>query len=179
MSEAPEYLVVGHLNKAHGTKGELFVWPLTDHPEAVFVPGGRLHLGDEDGRPVHIPATELELAEARAFRRGYLVRFRGIGDREGAERVAGRYLLRPFAEARPADEDEFFYHELLGLRAETVAGEYLGEVREVYELRPDHMLEVVGPERAILVPLSKRVVDRIDRDRRTIVLDPPDGLLDL
>src|SRR5690606_36202987 len=30
----PEHLVVGHIPKAHGTKGELFVWPLTDRPES-------------------------------------------------------------------------------------------------------------------------------------------------
>ena len=175
----PDYLVVGHLNKPHGTKGELFVWPLTDHPEAVFAVGGRLHLGDEDGRPVHIPATELEMVDVRPFRRGYLVSFRGITDREGAERVAGRYLLRPFDEAEPPGEDEFFYHELLGLRAQTLDGQDLGQVEEVYELQPDHLLEVVGPERTVLIPLSKRVVHSVDRAARTIVLDPPEGLLDL
>ena len=179
MSNHPDYLVVGHLNKAHGTKGELFAWPLTDHPEAGFASGVRLHLGDEDGRPIHVPETELIVLEARPFRRGYLVRFRGVDDREAAERIMGRYLLRPFAELEPAGEDEFFYHELLGLRAETVDGRYLGEVREVYELQPTHMVEVVGPERSFLLPLSHRVVARIDRDAGTILVDPPDGLLDI
>ena len=35
----PSYLVVGHLNKAHGTKGELFVWPLRITPRAPSPPG--------------------------------------------------------------------------------------------------------------------------------------------
>ena len=179
MPHSPEYLVVGHLNKAHGTKGDLFVWPLTDHPESAFAPGVRLHLGDADGRPVHVPEVELEILESRPFRRGYLLRFRGVSDRVAAERVAGRYLLRPFSDLEPADEDEFFYHELLGLTVETTSGETLGEVREVYELQPDQMLEVVGPDRAILIPFAKRIVDRVDRERRVLYINPPDGLLDL
>ena len=43
----PPFLVVGHVNKVHGTKGELFVWPLTDYPGSHFTPGA-----------VHIPAGE-------------------------------------------------------------------------------------------------------------------------
>jgi ribosomal 30S subunit maturation factor RimM len=38
----PEHLVVGHVTKPHGTKGELFVWPLTDRVEDVFEPGREL-----------------------------------------------------------------------------------------------------------------------------------------
>ena len=179
MSNEPEYLVVGHLNKVHGTKGQLYTWPLTDYPDVTFASGVRLHLGDEDGRPVHVPETVLEVSEVRPFRRGYLLRFLGIDSRESAERFAGRYLLRPFADAAPPADDEFFYHELLGLRVETVGGEYIGDVREVYELQPEHLAEVVGPDRSVLLPLSRRVVDRIDRDARVLFVDPPAGLLDL
>ena len=46
----PDFLVVGHLNKPHGTKGELFVWPLTDHPESIYAPGVVLLLGEEDAK---------------------------------------------------------------------------------------------------------------------------------
>lgn len=179
MLNPPEYLVVGHLNKAHGTKGELFAWPLTDHPESSFASGVRFHLGDEEGRPVHVPETELAVLDARPFRRGYLVRFRGVDDREAAERIMGRYLLRPLTDLEPPGEGEFFYHELLGLRAETLDGRYLGDVQEVYELQPSHMAEVAGPERSFLLPLTRAVVSRIDREAGVMVVDPPAGLLDL
>ena len=47
----PLHLVVGHLSKAHGTKGELVVLPLTDHPEGTYASGVVLSLGgvDTDG----------------------------------------------------------------------------------------------------------------------------------
>ena len=46
----PEHLVVGHISKPHGTKGEVFVWPLTDRPDGVFVEGRELILGDEEAQ---------------------------------------------------------------------------------------------------------------------------------
>jgi ribosomal 30S subunit maturation factor RimM len=46
---SPDHLVVGHITKAHGTRGELFVWPLTDRPRVIFAPGRELLLGDEEG----------------------------------------------------------------------------------------------------------------------------------
>lgn len=47
LSGAPSWMVVGHLNKAHGTKGELFVWPLTDYPGSHFAPGVVLFVGED------------------------------------------------------------------------------------------------------------------------------------
>jgi ribosomal 30S subunit maturation factor RimM len=49
MAHDPAYLVVGHLSKPHGTRGELVVWPLTDRPDEVFAPGRRLLLGTDAG----------------------------------------------------------------------------------------------------------------------------------
>ena len=145
--------------------------------------GPSLHIGDQDGRPVHVPATELEVLEVRPFRRGYLLRFGGVADRATAERYAGRYLLRPFSDVRPPDDDEYFYHELLGMEVRvadgTAQGAPIGTVREVYEVEPDHLLEVVGPDRSVLLPLSKRIITRIDRDGGVLEVDPPAGLLDL
>ena len=46
--EDPRFLVVGHISKSHGTKGELFVWPLTDHPGSVYAPVFVLTLADAD-----------------------------------------------------------------------------------------------------------------------------------
>ena len=50
-SDRPEWLVVGQISKPHGNKGEVFVWPLTDSPDAVFAEGRELLLGDTEGEP--------------------------------------------------------------------------------------------------------------------------------
>jgi 16S rRNA processing protein RimM len=175
----PPFLVVGHINKPHGTKGEVFVWPLTDHPEGVYAPGVVLHGADERGRDPDPEAPPLRIETVRPFRRGYLVRFAGTRDRNDAELLRDRYLLRSLEELEPLADDEVFYHQLLGMKVETVDGREVGTVREVYELRPADMLEVRTPTGTVLIPFLRDVVVEIHRDEGRLVIDPPEGLLEL
>jgi len=177
--EDPRFLVVGHLNKAHGTKGELFVWPLTDHPAGVYAPGVILHVGDREGRDPDPDLPPLRVAQVRPFRRGYLVSFDGIGDRTQAELFTGRYLLREIEELEPLAEGELHYHQILGLRVVTLEGREVGEVTEVYELRPADLLEVSDGKRQVLVPFLESLVVRVDLESGVVIIDPPEGLLDL
>ena len=175
----PQHLVVGHVNKPHGIRGEVLVRPLTDHPEGIFAPGVVVLLADPRGREPDPAEPAVEIESARPFRQGYLVAFRGAEDRDDAERLRGRYLLLPVDSLEPLADDEVFYHQLLGMRVETVAGEAVGVVREVYELQPSDLLEVRTPKGSVLVPFHREVVVEVHRDEGRLVIDPPAGLLDL
>lgn len=173
----PPFLVVGHLNKAHGMKGELFVWPLTDHPGSHFVPGA-IHLpGDESARMPSSSLAPLTIESVRPFRKGFLAKFAGIDDRTAAEALRGRYLLRPFEAIDGLGDGEVFYHELLGATVVTVDGTLVGEVREVFPLRPADLLQVTGPRGEAMIPFLGEVVVEFERERRRVVIDPPEGLL--
>ena len=154
----PEYLVIGHLAKAHGTRGEVLIRLLTDEPEAVFEPGRRVILGDDRGGLGETPLEQ---------------------DRTRAQELAGRYLLVPTEERGELGEGEYFYHQLLGLDVETVDGRQVGRVREVYETEPHHMLEVKGPDGVHLVPFRRELVASVDLEAGRLVIDPPAGLLEL
>lgn len=178
-SPDPRFLVVGHLNKPHGTKGEMFAWPLTDYPESVYAPGVDLFLGDAEGREPDPEFAPLRIEAVRPFRNGYLICVEGVHDRNEAEALRGRYLLRPIESLAPLQEGEVFYHQLLGMEVVTKDGKRLGEIVEVYELRPAHMLEVRGPEGDFMIPYLSHIVVEVDAEARRMVIDPPEGLLDL
>ncbi len=177
-TDAPKHLVVGHLNKAHGTKGEVFIWPLTSHPESTFAPGVVLYLGDSEGVLSPDLATR-RIETSRPYRRGFLVGFEGVYDRSGSEALCGRYVLRDIDDVPELEEGEVFYHDLLGMEVVTVDGESVGEVTEVYELRPADLLEIQGPEKSILIPYISQMVQSVSVEENRIVLDPPEGLLDV
>ena len=177
-SDGPEWLVVGQVSKPHGNKGELLVWPLTDSPEAVFAEGRELLLGDTEGGTGEDPAT-LTIQARRPYKRGWLLTVDGIEDRNAAVEIAGRYLLIPTEQAEPRAEGELFYHELLGSEVVTVDGSTVGRVREVYDTEPAHLLEVKGEGKVHLIPFTSQVVKDVDTGARRIVIDPPDGLLEL
>jgi 16S rRNA processing protein RimM len=171
--------VVGHLNKAHGTKGELFVWPLTDHPESAFAPGVVLCLGDEAASAPDPSLPGLVIEAVRPFRRGFLLRVEGVADRIAAEALQGRYVMRAVEELEELAEGEVFYHQLLGMRVVTEGGEEVGKIVEVYELRPADLLEVRGPRGTCHIPFLASFVRRLDPVEGVLVIAPPEGLLDL
>jgi len=175
----PAFLVVGHLNKAHGTKGELFAWPLTDHPESVFESGTTFLVGALEGTEPDPDMPPLRLTGVRPFKRGYLLSFGGVYDRDGAELLQGRYLLQEAERLEPLQEGEVFYHQLLGMQVVTKGGEDVGTIQEVYELRPADLLEVHGPRGEVMIPFLSNIVVEVDADAGLMVIDPPEGLLDL
>lgn len=175
----PEFVVVGHVSKPHGTKGEVFVWPLTDRPGSTFRPGAEFRISDRGGTEPDPESPPMRIATLRAYRNGFLLLFEGVEDRNRAEDLRDRYLLRRFAETEPLEEGEIFYHQLLGLLVVTVDGREVGRVKEVYDLRPADLLEVEGAERDHLVPFTRDVVVDWSVDEGRIVIDPPEGLLEL
>ncbi len=179
-SPDPPFVIVGRLTRPHGTKGEFLIRSLTDHPDRTFVPGVRLQVADPTGAEPDPLFPPLEVGEARAYRQGYLVRFVGVEDRTRGDILRERYLLRPFDEAEPLAEDELFHHQLQGLTVVTREGDPVGRVLGVYSLQPFDLLEVARPEAdPLLIPFTREIVVEWDLDRGELVVDPPDGLLEL
>lgn len=178
MTQHPPYLVVGHLNKAHGTKGEVFIWPLTDRPGSHFAPGVVLFPADKDGARPAEDRSPLEVESVRPYRRGFLAKFVGHDDRTAAEALRDVYVLRSFEDIDDLDEGEVFYHELLGAEVVTAEGDSVGCVKEVYPLKPTDLLEVAREKDTIVIPVVPGVVT-FERETGRVVIDPPPGLLDL
>jgi len=177
--DGPRFLAVGHVVKPHGIKGELLVLPLTDHPESTYTPGVVLRLGNADSEEPDPELPPLRLEQVRPYRDGYIVALGGINDRNHSEPLRGHYLFREVAELEPLGDGELFYHQLLGMKVQTSVGVVVGEVTEVYELDPNDILRVQGSQGETMIPFSKDIVVEVNADERHIVIDPPDGLLDL
>jgi 16S rRNA processing protein RimM len=65
------------------------------------------------------------------------------------------------------------------MKVVTVDGGEVGRVREVYELEPNDLLEVRTPTGTLLIPFVRTVVTEVHREEGRLVVDPPEGLLDL
>ena len=166
-------LLVGIVHRPHGLKGELSVEIATDFPER-FAPGARLtwKRGDE--------VRELAIVSARPHGRRLLVAFEGLRDVDAARGLAGGDLLVAEENAFAAPAGFYFSHEIEGFRGEDPRGRLLGVVQGLSRTAagPMLMLEVAG-KKETLVPFVEEMVLKIDRDGRRIVLDLPEGLLDL
>ncbi len=167
-------IVVARVRKPHGLKGELAIFPLTDDPEAVFVPGRELFVLALDGA---VKGTVM-LEQVRGYHREWLLRFRGIADRDAVESLRDRFLAVDRSVLPPLEEGEVYLQELAGFAVVDEKGEALGLVTDVYDLPAGPTIEVQGPKREFLLPFRGEYVKETDREGRRLVVAIPDGLLD-
>jgi 16S rRNA processing protein RimM len=180
----PEYAIVGLIRKAQGIRGEVIIEPLTDKPDVVFASGSRVFAGTSAGdlAVVHVGGEEeiptLTVSDSRPFKKGLIVRFEELRDRDSAELWRGRYLLAPFSELPPLKEDQVYLHDLIGMKAVNNDGEELGTVATFYELPQGLMLDIKTPGGTVLIPYRPEVIVRTDIEARVIIIDDTLGLLD-
>jgi 16S rRNA processing protein RimM len=157
----PDELEVGRVGRAHGIGGEVAVTFTSNRPER-YAEGAVLHA---EGRP-------LVVVSSRPHRGRRLVRFEGIDDRTDAEALLGVVLTAAPLGGDALDEGEHWVHELIGARVVTRDGAAVGHVIAV-EANPAHDQLVLDTD--VLVPL----VFVVEQQQGTIVVDLPDGLLEL
>lgn len=169
-------LVVGRVVKAHGINGEVVVDVRTDDPESRFAPGGTLRGKPRGGGTPRTFVVE----SARAHGGRLLVRLDGVGDRSAADALRGTLFVVDAADLPAiADPDEFYDHELEGLRVRTVDGLDVGVVAEVLHTAAGELLAVRREDGSeVLVPFVEAIVPSVSRTDG-VEIDPPDGLLDM
>lgn len=176
MSQPDRLLAVGRIRKAHGLKGDCVIFPLTGTPERLFAVGRELWLLDLNGVAVGGP---IEVARGRAYHRQWLVAFSGYSDRTTAERLTGLFLAVPAESLDPPEEGEVYLHELVGFAVQDRDGNALGLVTTCLDLPGGVTLEVQGPKREFLLPFKREFVVELDRQGRRVLVDLPDGLMEL
>ena len=164
-----DYVVVGRIGRAHGLKGEVFVEPLTDEPGRRFAVGQTLRTG----------SGSLTVAGSRTHSGKLVVRFEEIDGRTAAEAARGTELTCLVDPAEmPEDPDEFYDHQLVGLRVQTAAGDVVGELERIEHGAAQDLLVIRAPDREILFPFVSAFVPEVDVPGGRIVIDDRAGLLD-
>jgi 16S rRNA processing protein RimM len=167
-------LVVGRVVRAHGIGGEVAVEVRTDSPELRFAEGSRVETDPPERGPLTVRRTRWHSGRL-------LVCFDGVADRDAAEALRGTLLVADSSTSPAADgPDEFWDHQLAGLTAVTTTDVVLGEVAEVAHPPGADVLVIRTPDGAeILVPFVRAIVPEVDLAGGRLVVDPPEGLLEL
>ncbi len=128
------------------------------------------------GSVLHSPGGPLVVAASRPHQGRWLVRFEGVDDRSSAEVLRGTVLTADLPGDAP--EGEVWVHELIGARARGRDGTDLGSVVAV-EANPAHDILVLDD--GALVPMVFVVEVRTEGagTPSEVVIDPPDGLLEV
>lgn len=168
----PDAVAIGVVGNAHALRGAIRLRPY--QPPAPSLSAGREVLVERDG-----VWRALRVDSAAPQPNGtVLMQLEGVGDRDAAEALRGARVLVRAADLPPPDEDEFYWHEVVGFRVETTDGVTLGTVRETLSNGLHDVWAVESGAREHLVPVVDEVVEVIDRPGRRIVIRPLAGMLD-
>lgn len=159
--------------RAHGVRGEVSVEVRTDDPDRRFAPGSVLRTEPDRG--------PLTVRSSRAHHGRLLVSFENVDDRNAAGELHGTQLVADVSDVQPPDDpNEFWVHELEGLKVVTREGAELGTIVDVLPLPGGDTLAVRRSDgRELLIPFVAEFVPDVDITGGCVVVDPPPGLLEL
>ena len=168
-----DLIIVARAVRTRGLKGELIAELLTDFPDRFekvseltgVSPGGERKLFELEKYWFQNDRIVLKLA--------------GYDSIEAAQALVGHEFGLPEAERVELAENEFYDWELEGCLVESKSGN-VGTVRGVMRTGGVELLVIENKERAeVFIPLVASIVIEIDVSGKKIVIDPPEGLLDL
>jgi 16S rRNA processing protein RimM len=170
-SSAGERVCVGRIGAAHGTRGEVKLWSFTAEPMAIADYGA---LATEDGK------RSFTIETLRPGKDFLVARLFGISDRAAAENLCNLdlYVARERLPA-PADADEFYHADLIGLTAVGTDGREFGKVVAIHNFGAGDLIEVrltLGGA-TVMLPFTEAIVPVVDIAGGRIVVDPPEGML--
>jgi 16S rRNA processing protein RimM len=168
-----EMALVGRIARAHGIRGQVVVNPETDFPDERFRPGAELFV-ERKGRVQALRLTSVRFQHDRP-----VIGIEGVETMSDAEQFAGCELRVPVADLAQLPEGTFYRHDLIGCRVETPAGDAIGVVNDVEGTLGGSRLIVDGAGGEIQIPLATEICTTIDVERKRIVVNAPEGLLDL
>ncbi len=134
-----------------------------------------------EGPPGEIPFRIREARAASPSRAGNAranLWLLGLSSREQAEAWHGARIALPEAAIQPLPEGEFYWREIIGLRARLADGSELGRVEEIWSTRASDVLVVLKGSRRTLVPALRQLLLRVDLEAGEIWLDPPPGMIE-
>jgi|SRR5215831_8922984 len=174
LPDSDDLIVVAHIVKVRGLRGEVVADLLTDFPDRFAGMTSIIAVAPDGVR------RSLQIEEHWFHGERLVMKFAGFDRIEAAKELVGCDLAVPTAERVELPAGSFYDWELIGSRVETVAGEFVGQVREIMRTGGVELLSVLDETgRDRLVPMAREIVVEIDKDNKLVRIDPPEGLLEL
>jgi len=165
--------LLGHILRTHGTKGALTIHLDVDYPEeyaemdSVFV--------EIKGELVPYFVDWINIQQQGKA----IVQFEEITSIEKAQTLVGLALYMPLDTLEELEEGQFYYHEIKGFQVVDQQLGELGTVKEVYAQNAQDLIAMEYQGVEVLIPTVEAIVLRADRLNKQLLVNLPEGLLDV
>ena len=170
------YLTIARIVRPQGRKGEVAAEILTDFPER-FAQLSRVFLEAPGQSPQPVTLESGWLHKGRV-----VLKFSGIDSIDSASRLRGLQVFVPWEERAKLPPNHYYTCELHGCRV--IVEQDGKEIGTVVEVEATGGVDVLHVSRAdgkgeVLIPLAQEICKQIDVASQTIVISPPEELLEL
>ena len=162
---------LGKITKPFGYKGQMVFFLDVDTPEdyeeldSVFV--------EVKGALVPYFIKEININGNKA-----VVTFEDLKADE-AQALAGCRLFPPLDLLPKLDGNRFYYHEIIGWRVIDAEKGDIGTIASVIDYPAQALFQIMKNGKEILIPIIDEVLEKVDRQEKTIYIKAPNGLIDL
>ncbi|MBC7348840.1 MAG: 16S rRNA processing protein RimM [Candidatus Aminicenantes bacterium] len=162
---------IGRIIRSEGKDGTLKIRLQPEIPREPFF--RKIYL-EQEGE-----LREYEVESFRIVRNSPFLRLEGINSLQEAEALRGREILARVEDFPVLENGLYYDFQLLGCLVETVDGRKLGRVVELITMGSANLLVVEIAGKKVEIPLVAAICRQIDPAAKIIIIDPPEGLLEL
>ncbi len=172
MDAFEQYFYLGLITKTHGYDGKVVAFLDVDDPSAyaelemVFL---NIH-----GQPVPFFIEERSLNNNKL-----IVRFQDVATADEADDLVKKEMYLPLSALPALSGNKFYYHEVKGFAVEDATFGPVGTIEEILDYPAQAVMQVFREGKEILIPVSDAVIREVDRKRKVIRIQAPEGLLEL
>ncbi len=174
-----EWLTVGFITSCHGINGQVKVKSLSDFEERFLKPGIRW-LQKENELPSKI---ELISGFKQPGKETFIVKFQGINTINHAEQLKNFKIIVKTDTLPKLKKGEFHMLELINLAVKTLENDELKTIGKVINLENEKnnllVIELFKNHKKVLIPFVKAIVPLVDIKNNFLIINPPNGLLEL
>lgn len=168
------HVLVAKVTKPQGVKGEIRVYPYSDDP-GNFEFYNRLVFVD----PVRGSAREIKLSRSRTMGKVAVLTLLGVTSRNDAEELVNCEIWVSEDEFPELTDNEYYWNDFKGMEVYTINGLYLGQVASLMSTGAHDILVVSGKGQEYMIPVREEFLVEVNEAERKIVVDPPEGLLEI
>ena len=163
---------IGEIVTTHGLDGWLKINPF--NPETTALASEQAMFLEKEGR-----RSVYGLESSKPFRGQFLVKLRDINTITAAEKWVGATLSIEEKALDALQPGEYYQYQAIGLEVFDLNGHSLGVITRTWSTPGGELYVVQGTTKEHLIPAVKDIVEKVDFASGKMIINPPEGLLDL
>jgi 16S rRNA processing protein RimM len=168
-----ECFYLGKIVKKYSFKGELLAKLDTDEPhlyqelDAVFI--------DFRGSLIPYFIEQSQLHKSNLLR----LKFEDVETEEDADALLKAELYLPLSALPKLEGDKFYFHEVIGFSIIDKNFGPVGTIVSVNDTTAQALFVIDRDGKEILIPMNDELIIEVNRDKKSILVETPEGLIDL